>query len=436
MKPLSTRELLALAIPSMLSVILTNAYRSVDQYFIQFVSTDAQAAIGSSVFVLIALASPFYLAALGAGPLITRATGARDPALRRRILGTALSLAALTGVAMSVVLVLLSAQITVAVGLEGGAATECTRYLTALGWTLMPLALTPLVDQAFIAMGDTRTPMWLQGVSLLINVALTPLFVLVFDWGVVGAALASNLSRLLTTGVGVALLARRLELSFADLRLDPGQLPRVVRVGFPMALGTFLYAAVYWAMLKTSISPQGPHVNAALGIGFSALEGFTWPAFWGISIAVASVVGRALGANEPEVAWAAIRQAWWLSTAAGLFAAGAFYFGGDALTGLFTEDEAVHHAATDYAMVLAFSQVFVAWEALSEGVLGGAGDTKTLFWLSVPLNVVRIPLAWVLAEPLGMGAVGIWWAVNVTTIAKSILKGHATWRGRWAALVV
>lgn len=436
MKPLSTRELLALAVPSMLSVILTHAYRSVDQYFIQFVSTDAQAAVGSSVFVLIALASPFYLAALGAGPLIARATGAGEPAARRRILGSGLSLAALTAIVMGAFMVLGGPWIAVAIGLEGGAAEECVRYLEALGWTLLPLALTPIVDQAFIAMGDTRTPMWLQGLSLLVNAGLTPLFVLGLEWGIVGAALASNLSRLLTTGLGFVLLVRRLDLGPADFRLDPIQLPRVIRVGFPMAMGTFLYAAVYWAMLKTSISPQGAHVNAALGIGFSALEGFTWPAFWGISIAVSSVVGRALGAGAPDVAWAAIRKAVWMSGAAGLAATLAFIFAGEFLTGLFTEDPRVHAAATEYAFILGFSQLFVAAEALSEGVLGGAGDTRRVFWLSVPFNILRIPLAWVLAEPAGMGAAGIWWAVNATTVAKAALKSHAAWRGKWVDLKI
>lgn len=420
----------------MLSVILTQAYRSVDQYFIQFVSTDAQAAIGSSMFVLIAVASPFYLAALGAGPLIGRATGAGDEGLRRTLIGSSLSFAGLTGVVITGVLVLFASSISSAIGLEDGAAAECTRYLQALGWTILPLALTPLVDQAFIAMGDTRTPMWLQGLSLLINVVLTPALVLGLGWGIVGAALASNASRALTTGIGIVLLARRVELRWSHLRLDAIQVPRVVRVGFPMAMGTFLYAAVYWAMLKTSISPQGAHVNAALGIGFSALEGFTWPAFWGISIAVASVVGRALGAEKPEVAWAAIRQAVWLSTAAGVAAALAFYFGGDFLTGLFTQDERVHEAAKEYAMVLAFSQVFVAWEALSEGVLGGAGDTRRVFWLSVPFNLIRVPLAWFLAEPMGMGASGIWWAINATTVVKACLKAYAAWRGQWASLEV
>ena len=435
MQPLTRSELLRLALPSMASVILTNAYRSVDQYWIQGVSVEAQAAIGSSVFVLIAVFSAFHLSAIGAAPLLGRATGAQDPELRRRVLGRALSLSSGVGVLVSALLVLMAEPVSRLVGLEGQTLVESTTYLRVLGWTALPLALTPLVDQAFVAMGDTRTPMWLQGLSLVLNAALTPLLIFEAELGIAGAALASNASRLLTTGLGLYLLVRRTGVRGQHLGVGP-ELTRILKVGWPAALGISLYAIVYWAMLRTSISPLGPHVNAALGIGFSALEGFTWPAFYGISLALSSVVGRALGAGAPEVAWDALKKSIPLATAAGLVAAGLFIFGGRFLTGLFADDPAVHEAATTYAFVLGFSQLFVAWEALTEGVLTGAGDTRTVFWTSVPLNILRIPLAWAFAFPLGLAAAGIWWAINLTTFAKCALKAGAVWRGRWARLEI
>jgi MATE family multidrug resistance protein len=203
-----------------------------------------------------------------------------------------------------------------------------------------------------------------------------------------------------------------------------------------MAIGTACFALVYWGLLKTSVSPLGAHVNAALGIGFSALEGFAWPLFHGLSLGVASLVGRYLGAGRPDLARQAFLTAIPLSTFLGMTASIVFFFGGETLTAYFTQDPAVHQAATEYAVILAASQLFVAWEALAEGVLAGAGDTRTVFWYGAPFNLLRIPLAWALAFPLGLGAAGIWWAINLTTYAKTILKGWAAWRGRWAELVL
>jgi MATE family multidrug resistance protein len=119
-----------------------------------------------------------------------------------------------------------------------------------------------------------------------------------------------------------------------------------------------------------------------------------------------------------------------------LLAALAFWFGAVPLCGLFTADPAVLEEAVLYARVLAFSQLFVAWEALAEGVLEGAGDTQAVFWLSSPVNLLRVPLAWAVAGPLGLGAAGIWWVINLTTIVKALLKGARVARGRWVEVDV
>ena len=433
--PVSMRAWLGLAIPSVLFAVLTNAYRSVDQYWTQGVSTEAQGAIGASIFVLILFYGLFNLVSAGASPLIARAVGAEDPDALRRALG-----AATAGALGLTVIVTLSGGlgaelIAEALGLEGLTASECAAYLKTISWTILPLVMTPLVDQAFISMGDARLPMVLHGLSLLLNMVLTPLLIFDAELGIAGAALASNASRAVSTGVGLWILVRRTRLGVKDLG-GWSELWRVCRIGFPVTIGVATYTLVYWGMLYTSISPLGPSVNAALGIGFSALEGFTWPCFHGVSLATASFVGRHLGAGRPDLARATVRQSMPLAIGLGLGASGAFYFGGHFLTGLFTQDPAVHEAATTYAVILAASQVFVALETVLEGALNGAGDTRTVFWLSAPWNGLRIPMAWVMAFPMGMGAEGVWWAINITTYGKALMKGWVVWRGRWTSTEV
>ena len=440
---LSVGELLRLAIPSMVFVVLTNAYRSVDQYWVGEVSTEAQAAVGSSVFVLIALYSLFQLASAGVSALVARATGGEDPERRRVVIGAGLFAALLITVLLFFVGTFLAEPIAQTLGMEGESARLCGLYLQAICLTALPLALTPLVDQAWVSMGNTRLPMALQGLSLAVNVVLTPVLMLdqPFEWlpglgmGIVGAAYASNASRLLSTGLGLWLLAKHTGLRWSDVRPNV-ELPKVLKIGFPAFLGVFLYAAVYWVMLRTSISPLGPEVNAALGIGFSALEGVTWPCYYGISIALGSLVGRSLGAGRPDQAKRAVKLAAPLLTIVGIAATLAFAFGGHFLTGLFTNDPEVHRQATLYASVLAVSQLAVAWESLCEGALLGAGDTKTVTWLSVPFNLIRIPLAYAFAFPMGMGAAGVWWAINLSSGLKTSAKMVALLRGKWLELEI
>ena len=109
----------------------------------------------------------------------------------------------------------------------------------------------------------------------------------------------------------------------------------------------------------------------------------------------------------------------------------AFYFLAEPLTGVFTRDPAVQAAAVVYARALAFSQVFVAWESLAEGALEGSGATRAVFWWSAPINLLRVPLGWFFAFGLGWGALGVWWAINLTSVVKAFGKGSAVLGGRW-----
>ncbi len=411
-------------------MVLTTGYRIVDQFFMQFVSVPAQAAVGSSVFVAIVFHAAFEILAAGAGPLVARATGAGDEDQRRAVVGSALGGAVVVTAGLMVVGSIGAEAIAGSVGLNGATREAFCDYLTVLSLTIFPLVLTPVVDQSFLSIGQARLPMVLHAASLILNAILTPLFVLNLEGGIMGAALASNLSRAVTTGTGLVLLSREIGLGPAHVRLRH-PLGRVLRIGAPMAASTAMYALVYWALLRWTVSPLGPHVNAALGIGFSALEGVTWPVFHGTAIAVASLVGRYLGAGRPDLALGAVKLAFYPVTGLGLVASAGFYFLGAELAGLFTDDPAVLAEATRYAVILSASQLFVAWESLSEGVLAGAGDTASVFRWSTPFNVLRIPLAWALAIHLGAGAAGVWWAINLTTYAKVLGKGLAVIRGRW-----
>ncbi|MEL6342024.1 MAG: MATE family efflux transporter [Myxococcota bacterium] len=430
---ISTRALLALAIPSAASAILNNAYRIVDLYAVQWLGVAAQAALGSSTFILIALYAVFLLISAGAGPLIARATGAGDLLKREQILGNALTGAVAVGALTSGILYLGGDAIAAIVGLEGDAAAMMGVYLEALAVGGIPLAIAPLVDACFFAMGNATLPLILQVLFTLTNAALNWLLIYYLGMGISGAAFASVISRALTTGVGLWLLWGKIRWGRATL-WPTETLTRIARVGLPIALNVIAYAFVYWALLAVAISPLGPEVNAALGVGFSALEGVSWPIFHGFELAVASMVGRQLGAGRPDLADRAITLAIPWILGAGFVAAVIFYFAAEPMCDLFTEDPAVLQAAILYAQVLAFSQVFVAIEALGEGVLAGAGDTRAVFWWSVPMNVLRVPLGWLLAFPLGMGAAGVWWAINLTTYGKALGKASAVIRGRWRAL--
>jgi Na+-driven multidrug efflux pump len=290
----------------------------------------------------------------------------------------------------------------------------------------------PTLDAIFIAYGRTKTVLVLQITASALNFLLNPVCIYALNFGIGGSAMATGISEGVAVVMGLILLSRTKGFDKTSFRLNAHTL-RIIKVGLPMCWGTLVFAGVYWALLRWVISPLGPAVNAALGIGFSVLEGFTWPVFWGFSMGIASIVGQCLGAGEISKAKHAIKLAFRLVTLFGLLATAVFWWGGEILSGMFTNAEGVLQQAVLYAQVLAFSQLFVAYEALAEGILSGAGKTKAIFYWSAPLNILRIPCCWLFAIHYGYGAAAVWWVINCSTFLKALGKWRTVMSGRWQA---
>ena len=432
---MSAIEALRLALPATACAVLSYAYRPLDQYFVQWLGQDAQAALGATTFVVILASSAFILLSAGAGPLVARATGAGDAAARRRAIGSGLFACAGMSVGLVVLGLLCSRSIVDLLGVDAAVARWADDYLRMLFLTGAALVFGPLVTSAFNGLGDTALPLGLQVGAVALNAALNPLLIYRLQLGTAGAALASTISQTLAVAIGLWVLWRRVGLSFSDVRPSP-ELRRIVAIGAPVGLSTALYALVYWGIFATSIARLGPGVASGLGIGFGALEAFTWPMYLGGSVAVASMIGRCLGAGRPDEAWRAVRMIWAPVVAIGVGFLLLFRFAGPTMVGWFASDPDAFREGVKYAAILALSQPFVALEAFGEGVLGGAGATRTLFAVTVPFNLIRVPLAYWLAIHLGWGAAGVWWAINLTTYGKGLFKVLAVAHGGWARLKI
>ena len=416
--------------PAALSAMLNNAYRVIDQYAVQWLGVDAQAAIASCTFVLIAFYAGYTIFASGAIALVAHAVGRGNEKEQKRLIGTALTSAILAGIVILTLSGSLAPWTVLSLGLKGNLAGQAETYLRWHALFCLPQAVMPTLDAIFIAFGRTQTVLVLQVTSSFLNFLLNPVCIYWLGFGIGGSAMATGISEAIALVMGLILLSRSQAFDIKAFRLNRHAF-RIIKVGLPMCWGTLVFAGVYWALIRLVISPLGPEVNAALGIGFSVLEGFTWPVFWGFSMGIASIVGRSLGAGELANAQYAIKLAFRLVTVFGLLASAVFWWGGSTLSGIFTNDVGVLEQAVLYAQVLAFSQLFVAYEALAEGILSGSGKTKSIFYWSAPLNILRIPCCWLFAIYYDYGAAGVWWVINVSTLLKSAGKWASVLSGRW-----
>ncbi|QDU84592.1 Multidrug export protein MepA [Planctomycetes bacterium Pla163] len=455
-------RLLRLAWPASLSYLLSSAYRINDQYWIQGIGPDAQSAIAAAMFVAIANFALPFLAAAGALSLVSRAMGAGDEAAARHASRHALGLAVALGVAMALIGPLLTAPVARLLALEGGTAQLFTEYLDALFRTAPVLFAIPVLDHVFIGRGRTFAPMLLQALAVSLNFVLNPLaiygtgtraalpdapFAAWFDaaagalsveelglgaLGVGGAAWATGASRGIALLLGLWWLRRTTGTSLRPrLGLDRELLARLVRISTPVSLSIAFYAFVYWALFAFVLSDLGDDVKAGLGIGFQVFEGVAYPTFLGLSMAASSLIGHALGARDAAALERTLDVSKRTLLAAGIFFALAFAALAEPVAAVFSASEEVQREVVLYVRILALSQVFVAFESLWDKVLTASGHTRALAWIGGLGNLARLPLSYVAVTHLGWGAAGVWWAINLTTVAKAFGLWRVVELGGW-----
>ncbi len=305
---------------------------------------------------------------------------------------------------------------------------------------LAPLFYLDLcAESVYRACGDSTTPMIVLGVGTLVNLILDPL--LIFGWGpfprleVVGAALATICAEVVVVAIYAVLYVRR-HLPLPDLRLSRAlsvfsreQAVRVFRIGTPTALVGVLYSMVYLALSRLA-GDHGAAALAALGV-VNRLESVNYLGSSAIGLGVATLVGQNHGARLVDRAESAAHRGAWLATVFGGTFMVLFLVVPEWLARLFTDDPDAVRSAVMFLRIVGISQVMMAWELVYAQAFTGAGDTLPPMWVSVSMSVIRVPLAWWLAGPIGLGAAGIWWTISVTGMIRGIWLTLWFRRGAW-----
>ena len=293
---------------------------------------------------------------------------------------------------------------------------------------LAPLFYLDFATEAlFRACGDSRTPMLVLMVGTVLNTALDP--VLIFGLGPIpplgvrGAAIATVLSEIVVIVIYAVLYFRRsfpLEFHFSRLRRDfsAPQAFQILRIGTPTALIGVLFSVIYLFLARLT-GAYGAPALAALGV-VNRLESINYLTASAVGLGVSTLVGQNLGAGRPErAASSAHRGALIISASTGAMTV-AFLLWPEWIAGLFTGDPTAVREAALFLRIVAASQIMMGWELVYGQAFTGAGDTMPPMYVSVATSVVRVPMAWWLAGPLGMGPPGIWWTISLTGIIRGV----------------
>lgn len=306
-----------------------------------------------------------------------------------------------------------------------------------------PLMLLLLVNRAFQASGDVRTPLVLGIISTVCNVSVSVVLITVFDLGVLGAAWGFIVGPVPSLCIALALIYHGKMVirppKRYTLRLDLDVLKSVTRIGLPtgiMSLLMTLVGVIIMSMLgslKESVTAQ-----AAYTVGYIQLFSFfNWVGF-SLSAASNTLIGQNIGAGDPArgkrcVLTAALGGALWAIALGFVF----WFYPARLLSISDMAEGPVLEMGIGMLRFLAFAGFFTVIAQTCFGGLMGAGDTKSPMFIIIIAQIgVLLGYCALVNHFSVLTATTVWTAILAAAVVRFLLAGTVFLRGRWRHIKV
>lgn len=426
------RLIFRFATPMLLGNIFQQLYNVVDSIIVgKFIGKEALAAVGSSFPIIFTLISFIIGIAIGATVIISQYFGAKDFDKVRRAIDTLYIFIFFASIFVSILGIVFSTDIFRLLGLPAEVVPQADSYLDIYLSGLVLFFGFNATSAILRGLGDSKTPLYFMIVATVMNIGLDLLFVVVFDWGIEGAAYATIVAQggaFITAIIYLNRTHEMINLSWRKMVFDKELFKQNIRIGLPIGLQQS-FVALSMMVMYFLVNPFGTDTVAAYSVVFR-IDSFAAMPAMNFAAALSTFVGQNLGANKPErVRRGMISTIFMTSIFAFTITSIAYLFAGP-LMRLFTSDEIVIALGMKYLYIVSpFYVVFTAMFTIG-GVMRGAGATMIPMLITfIALWVVRVPLCVYLSEE--MGVTGIWWGIPMAWFTGAILSYFYYLSGKW-----
>ncbi|HYI42265.1 MAG TPA: MATE family efflux transporter [Sphingomicrobium sp.] len=299
--------LLAFALPTLGSSVLQSLNGSINAAWVgRFLGEDALAATANGNIIMFMLTAFVFGFGMASTILIGQAFGRRDVDDARRVMGTAIGSFTLVAALVAAIGWLLAPGILDMLGTPAGAHALALDYLRVIFVAMPALLMLTMLMMALRGSGDSMTPLWFMGLSVVLDSGLNPVFILGLgpapELGIGGSALATAVANYVSLAAMLTYIYLRdlpLRLRGAELCYlwpDWARLAVIVRKGFPMGLQMIVITTSALAML-TLVNREGVHSTAAYGVAQQLWTYVQMPAM-ALGAAVSTMAAQNIGAGK------------------------------------------------------------------------------------------------------------------------------------------
>ena len=290
------RLIVSLAVPTIISMLVTSFYNMADTYFVGKINTQSTAAVGIVFSVMSIIQAVGFFFGHGSGNYISRKLGAQETGNAEKMAATGFFWALFMGIFLAVVGLIFLTPLSLALGSTPTILPYTEKYLgiILLGAPFMTASL--VLNNQIRFQGNAAYAMVGIVSGAVINVILDPILIFVFDMGISGAALATVISQICSfslllymgrKGGNIRIRFKNFTPSLAFIKeIIGGGTPSLARQGLAsvatillnVAAGAYGDAAIAGMSIVTRIAMV---INAFLigfGQGFQPVCGFNYGA--------------------------------------------------------------------------------------------------------------------------------------------------------------
>ncbi|MGA1824438.1 MAG: MATE family efflux transporter [bacterium] len=431
------KNIWVLALPMIIEMLMQSTFNIIDLFWVGKLGSVAIAAVSLCGVIIMVYFSIIVGVATSSSALVARRIGEKDTNGANFIIIQALFLSLIISAVFGYIGVIYSRFFLTKLGPSAEVIKEATPYLQVIFAGSVTIVFLFVINGIFRGVGDAVEAMYVLLFSNLLNLILDPL--LIFGiWpfprlGIKGAAVATIIARLAGVIFQLYILIHgnaRIKLTFEKLAIDMKIIGQIIMIGIP-ASGQLMLRMVGMVVIMRIAALFGTFVIAAYGIATRIFQFILFPGF-GFGNASATLVGQNLGAGNPKraeySAWiTGLFNMLLLASFAILF----FLFAGS-LIRIFNREAAVIKVGISCVRIIAVSYLFIGLGIVLSRSLMGAGDTISPFIINaLTLWLLQLPLAFLLAKPLGFGVIGIWTAITIANITNVLFTAIWFKVGKW-----
>lgn len=429
-KPLSL--MIAFALPMMAGNICQQLYTLVDAAFVgRGAGTQALAAVGAADWFNWVIMGVIWGYTQGFSVLISQLFGAGETQKMRRAVGLSISLTA----GISLLLVLLSQLLVTPVlrllQTPDDIFPQAELYLRILFSALPILGAYNVQAGILRAVGDARSPLIAMIIASCVNIGLDALFVMVFRWGIAGAAAATVIAQGASAVYCLIVIRRMPQLRFekSDLSWHGPIGRRLLALGTPLAAQNTVIG-IGGMVLQRLVNPY----QSAFIAGYTAtnkLYGLIEMAAVSFGGALGAFTGQNFGAQKMHRVKEGVRLGAVLALGTSLVVSGALLFAGRSLLSLFVDPaepqlKYVLDVGQRYLNIMLYALPALYLLYVYRSALQGMGDTLMPMVSGLVEFGMRVGCA-LLLPPL-IGADGIFLAEISAWVGAAILLAIAYYR--------